>query len=55
MSWNTNNEAGYDFLTLGMNRRIPVDIDGMKLISFHEKDATVSAPHKRILSVVMKI
>ncbi|MEW6266576.1 MAG: type I-E CRISPR-associated endoribonuclease Cas2e [Thermodesulfobacteriota bacterium] len=34
MVWATNTEAGYDFLTLGTNRRLPVDLDGAKLISF---------------------
>ena len=34
MAWRTNNEAGYDFVTLGTNRRIPVELDGTKLVSF---------------------
>lgn len=34
MAWRTNNEAGFDFVTLGSNRRIPVDFDGAKLVSF---------------------
>ncbi len=34
MAWRTNNEAGFDFMTLGTNRRIPVDLDGAKLVSF---------------------
>jgi CRISPR-associated protein Cas2 len=34
MAWRTNNEAGFDFVTLGANRRIPVDLDGAKLVSF---------------------
>lgn len=34
MAWRTNSEAGFDFMTLGMNRRIPVDLDGAKLVSF---------------------
>ena len=37
MAWNTNTEAGFDFLTAGENRRIPVDIDGMKLVSFFKE------------------
>jgi len=32
--WNTNTESGYDFLTLGKNRRIPKEMDGVKLVSF---------------------
>ena len=34
MAWRVNNEAGFDFITLGSNRRIPVEFDGVKLISF---------------------
>ena len=40
MAWRTNNEAGFDFVTLGTNRRIPVEVDGAKLVSFlPENDA----------------
>ena len=34
MVWSTNTESGFDFLTLGANRRIPVEMDGVKLVSF---------------------
>lgn len=34
MAWATNNESGFDFQTLGKNRRIPVDWDGLRLVSF---------------------
>jgi CRISPR-associated protein Cas2 len=34
MAWSTNCESGFDFLTLGTNRRIPVEMDGIKLVSF---------------------
>ncbi|MCP4341620.1 MAG: type I-E CRISPR-associated endoribonuclease Cas2 [Desulfobulbaceae bacterium] len=34
IAWATNNERGFDFDTLGKNRRIPVDMDGFKLVSF---------------------
>ena len=34
MAWGTNNEAGYDFITIGANRRVPVDFEGVQLISF---------------------
>ncbi len=37
MAWSTNTEAGYDFLTAGKNRRIPVELDGVKLVSFFEE------------------
>ena len=34
MAWRTQNEAGFDFVTLGKNRRVPVELDGAKLVSF---------------------
>jgi CRISPR-associated protein Cas2 len=34
MAWNTNTESGFDFVTYGKNRRIPIELDGLKLVSF---------------------
>ncbi|WP_320056605.1 type I-E CRISPR-associated endoribonuclease Cas2e [Desulfuromonas thiophila] len=34
MAWTSNNESGFDFMTLGANRRIPVEMDGIQLVSF---------------------
>jgi CRISPR-associated protein Cas2 len=34
MMWSTNTESGFDFATCGKNRRMPVDMDGFKLVSF---------------------
>ena len=34
MVWKAQNEAGYDFVTLGENRRMPIDMDGVNLVSF---------------------
>lgn len=34
MAWSTNAESGFDFMTLGPNRRIPLELDGVKLVSF---------------------
>jgi CRISPR-associated protein Cas2 len=34
IAWRKNNEAGFDFRTLGSNRREPVELDGAKLVSF---------------------
>ena len=34
MIWTTNTESGFDFLTVGKNRRIPIELDGLKLVSF---------------------
>jgi CRISPR-associated protein Cas2 len=38
MAWTTNTESGFDFMTLGKNRRIPVELDGLKLVSFLPRD-----------------
>ncbi|MGJ0430517.1 type I-E CRISPR-associated endoribonuclease Cas2e [Methylobacter sp.] len=35
MVWSTNTESGFDFMTLGKNRRLPVELDGLKLVSFY--------------------
>ncbi len=34
VAWSTNNESGFDFETYGENRRIPLILDGLKLVSF---------------------
>lgn len=34
MAWATNSEAGFDFATLGPNRRLPVTLDGLRLVQF---------------------
>jgi CRISPR-associated protein Cas2 len=34
LAWTTNNDRGFDFDTIGENRRIPIELDGFKLVSF---------------------
>jgi len=34
MAWTTNTESGFDFVTLGANRRLSCEMDGVKLVSF---------------------
>lgn len=34
MVWKAPTDQGFDFLTVGQNRRTPVDFDGLKLVSF---------------------
>jgi CRISPR-associated protein Cas2 len=34
IAWSTNSESGFDFQTLGNNRRIPIDYDGLRLVQF---------------------
>ena len=32
--WRSSVEAGYEFLTIGADRRIPSDFDGVQLVNF---------------------
>ncbi len=34
MVWRAPTDQGFDFATVGRNRRMPVDFDGLKLVSF---------------------
>ena len=34
MAWKAPTDQGFDFATVGQNRRMPVDFDGLKLVSF---------------------
>jgi CRISPR-associated protein Cas2 len=34
IAWATNNDAGFEFDTCGTNRRMPVDLDGFRLVTF---------------------
>ena len=47
MVWAAPTDQGFDFATVGTNRRMPIDVDGLKLVSFfppgHENSAR---PHK---------
>lgn len=38
MIWKAPTDQGFDFLTVGRNRRMPVDFDGLKLVSFFPRD-----------------
>jgi CRISPR-associated protein Cas2 len=38
MVWTTNTESGFDFITLGKNRRLPIELDGLKLVSFYPEE-----------------
>ncbi|MEQ1439986.1 type I-E CRISPR-associated endoribonuclease Cas2e [Fontimonas sp. SYSU GA230001] len=37
-------EAGFEFETVGRNRRVPVDFDGVKLVEFLAEAATPFGP-----------
>ncbi|WP_209428412.1 type I-E CRISPR-associated endoribonuclease Cas2e [Pararhodobacter sp. SW119] len=38
MVWKAPTDQGFDFATIGENRRMPVDLDGLKLVSFQPRD-----------------
>ena len=42
IAWSTNTESGFDFLTFGKNRRIPKEMDGIKLVSFLPEEKSES-------------
>ena len=46
IAWAAPNDAGYDFDTCGNNRRIPVDLDGMKLVRFLPLPTDNNAAHQ---------
>jgi len=39
IAWSTNTEGGFEFQTLGANRRMPIDYDGLRLVQFLPQDA----------------
>ena len=39
IAWSAKNEAGFEFKTLGSNRRMPADFDGVQLVCFHPEAA----------------
>lgn len=44
MAWTAPNDAGFEFVTAGANRRIPVDLDGFRLISFLAEPGAADPP-----------
>ena len=51
--WSTNNASGFDFQTIGANRRVPINLDGLTLVSFFppspefpSETTTTSIPQK---------
>lgn len=41
MAWQANSAAGFEFQTLGNNRREPVDNEGLRLVAFLPEDADI--------------
>ncbi|ABK18509.1 type I-E CRISPR-associated endoribonuclease Cas2e [Syntrophobacter fumaroxidans] len=54
MAWSTNSESGFDFLTFGQNRRVPCELEGIKLVSFlpsnetEEQKCAISATNREL-------
>lgn len=44
MAWAASNESGFEFVTFGVNRRIPVDYDGLRLVQFDPPAKDENAP-----------
>lgn len=41
LAWESKSESGFDFQTLGTNRREPIDYDGLRLVAFKSPDSPV--------------
>jgi CRISPR-associated protein Cas2 len=46
IAWSAPNETGFQFDTCGKNRRVPVDVDGLRLVSF-AAEAALSAEQRQ--------
>jgi CRISPR-associated protein Cas2 len=44
MAWSAATESGFDIRTAGKNRRIPVEFDGLTLVSFLPPEGETSDP-----------
>jgi CRISPR-associated protein Cas2 len=44
IAWSAPNEIGFHFDTCGKNRRVPVDFDGLRLVSFGDAAALPAVP-----------
>lgn len=43
-AWTSPNESGFELATAGANRRVPVDLDGLQLVSFLPENAVAREP-----------
>lgn len=44
MVWRANTETGFEVRTLGTNRRVPVDLDGVQLVQFFSAKSGTPPP-----------
>lgn len=47
MAWDAPNDAGFEFETTGANRRVPIDLDGFRLVAFGKEAALPAFDQKR--------
>ena len=45
IAWTSPSDAGFEFDTCGKNRRVPVDLDGFRLVAFTEEAETAPPLH----------
>lgn len=48
MVWRAATDQGFDFATAGTNRRMPVDFDGLKLVSFSPREEAPGSQKKSV-------
>lgn len=44
IAWSVPNDAGFEFDTCGANRRVPIDLDGLRLVAFGPEAALPHTP-----------
>ena len=44
IAWAAPNDAGFEFDTCGRHRRVPVDLDGFRLVAVHPEAETAPSP-----------
>ena len=50
MIWRATTESDFDFVTLGKNRRMPVEMNGLKLVSFYPPEEEVGDVDDAVLN-----
>ncbi len=48
IAWTAPTETGFAFETLGTNRRVPIDMDGLPLVSFLPLEKPTSEPQTEL-------
>jgi len=48
IAWAAPNDAGFQFDTCGLNRRVPIDLDGLQLVRFGAEAALPPEAHPMV-------